>query len=433
MKNLLKIAEAFDKGKKQYESIMASDECCCFSVTESYSFDNNNSSIENVAGFGDNLEFMEYLIKKKSMAGKLRLIYIDPPFFTNSRYQASVRLYSENLGKSSLIKTGAYDDFQGRSLSEYLAMLTVRLFMIRELLSEDGALWIHLDWHSSHYVKLLLDSIFGTKNFINEVIWTYKSGGTSRRCFAKKHDTLFFYAKTPHYKFNPLKEKSYNRGLKPYRFKDVQEFKDDKGWYTNVNMKDVWNIDMVGRTSSERTGYATQKPEKLIERIVKSCSDEGDLCADFFSGSGSFGAVCGKLKRKWLMCDRGGIALSDQICRMYKEGQSFVVLKNQNDANIVGGMIRAAADDSSIHIAKYEFNEDISCSDMETVRRFYKDDSRSLIKCWSIDDDFDGITHKASRLYDVNDKTVQLNKTFKKGSISIVGYDVFGKEIRCLI
>ena len=126
--------------------------------------------------------------------------------------------------------------------------------MMRDLLSDTGCLWVHLDWHAVHYVKVILDQIFGEKNFINEIIWTYKSGGANKRNFARKHDTLLFYSKTDNYIFNPQTEKSYNRGLRPYRFKGVEEYEDETGWYTIVNMKDVWSIDMVGRTSSERTG-----------------------------------------------------------------------------------------------------------------------------------------------------------------------------------
>ena len=160
-------------------------------------------------------------------------------------------------------------------------MLCIRFYMMRDLLADEGCLWVHLDWHIVHYVKVLLDEIFGQKNFINEIIWNYKSGGSSKRHYARKHDTLLFYAKSPKYYFEAQKEKSYNRGYKPYRFKGVREYRDETGWYTMVNMKDVWQIDMVGRTSAERTGYATQKPEALLTRILESCTREGDIVCDF--------------------------------------------------------------------------------------------------------------------------------------------------------
>ena len=117
------------------------------------------------------------------------------------------------------------------------------------------------------------------------------------------------YSKTAKYKFFIQKEKSYNRGLKPYRFKGVEEFQDEVGWYTMVNMKDVWSIDMVGRTSAERTGYATQKPEKLMERIIECSTEEGDLVGDFFCGSGSLGVSAAKLGRRFVMADTGNLAI----------------------------------------------------------------------------------------------------------------------------
>ena len=115
-------------------------------------------------------------------------------------------------------------------MEEYLRMLTVRFFIMKELLAEDGCLWVHLDWHGVHSVKILLDEIFGgEKNFINEIIWNYKSGGVSKKYFARKHDTLLFYAKSQDYYFKAQQEKSYNRDFKPYRFKGVSEYK-DRNW-----------------------------------------------------------------------------------------------------------------------------------------------------------------------------------------------------------
>jgi adenine specific DNA methylase Mod len=212
-------------------------------------------------------------------------------------------------------------------MEEYLRMLAVRLFLMKELLSEDGCLWVHLDWHSVHYVKVLLDEIFGEKNFINEVIWNYKSGGVSKNYFARKHDTLLFYAKSPKYYFKAQQEKSYNRDFKPYRFKGVAEYRDEIGWYTMVNMKDVWQINMVGRTSAERTGYATQKPEQLIDRILESCTREGDLCADFFGGSGTLAAAADRMGRKWISCDIGDLSAINSHKRLVsasREGYRFL-------------------------------------------------------------------------------------------------------------
>ena len=250
----------------------------------------DNISEGSVLCFGDNADFMKYLLQKKDMAGKIAQIYIDPPFFSKATYEATVSVTNE-AGEETKVKKKAYQDIWDEGMEEYLKMLGVRLMLMKDLLSDNGTIWVHLDWHGVHYVKVLMDEIFGEKNFVNEIIWTYKSGGSSKSHFARKHDSILVYAKTKNYYLDIPKEKSYNRDLKPYRFKGVEEFKDDFGWYTLVNMKDVWPIDMVGRTSQERTGYATQKPEALIERILKAGSKEGDLVADFFAGSSTLAKV----------------------------------------------------------------------------------------------------------------------------------------------
>ena len=172
---------------------------------------------------GDNLDFMQYLIKEKGLEGKLQLIYVDPPFYSKASYDAVIKLKSDKVGEVPAIKPVAYDDVWKTGIREYLKMLSVRFFLMRDLLCEKGCFWVHLDWHVVHYVKLLLDEIFGEKNFVNEVVWTYKSGGTGKRNFSRKHDTLLFYGKSKDYFFHPLKEKSYNRGYKPYHFKGVEE------------------------------------------------------------------------------------------------------------------------------------------------------------------------------------------------------------------
>ena len=272
------------------------------------SIDKELSCDGNILAFGDNLDFMKYLIKKEDLAGKIQQIYIDPPFFSKANYDAWVKV-KEN-GEEKSVKKRAYTDIWEEGMEEYLKMLASRFMLMKDLLSDEGTIWVHLDWHGAHYVKIILDEIFGEKNFINEIIWTYKSGGSSKAHFARKHDTILVYSKTSKYYLDVPKEKSYNRGLKPYRFKGVEEFQDEVGWYTMVNMKDVWTIDMVGRTSKERTGYATQKPEALVERILASGSRENDIVADFFCGSGTLAAAAENLGRRWIICDESEIAIN---------------------------------------------------------------------------------------------------------------------------
>lgn len=286
---------------------------------------------KNILAMGDNLSFMSYLMEKKGLAGKIQMIYSDPPFFSRSKYTATVPVFSGEGGKTSLVKIPAYDDIWLHDMGEYLAMLTLRLRYMKDLLADEGLLWLHLDWHAVHYVKVMLDEIFGEDRLVNEIIWHYKSGGSSKRHFARKHDTILLYSKTDDYKLKPGKEKSYNREGKPYRFKGVEEFFDEGGWYTVVNQKDVWQMDMVGRTAKERTGYGTQKPMNLLRRIVESSTEPGDLCADFFCGSGTLAVAAEELNRKWICCDREKLAIAMSEKRILGGDYSFLV-----EAGIIG-------------------------------------------------------------------------------------------------
>ena len=228
--------------------------------------------LSNMVCRGDNKALMKTLIDEKQMAGSMQLIYIDPPFYSRTDYDAVVQAGREK------IKHPAYGDRWEEGMAQYLKMLSGRLRLMRDLLSETGLIWLHLDWHVVHYAKVIMDEIFGEENFVNEIIWTYKSGGSGKRHFSRKHDTLLVYSKTKKYAFYPLKEKSYNRQFKPYRFKGVKEYRDDAGWYTLVNMKDVWQIDMVGRTSSERTGYATRSRNSFWSEFSVLYQRRGSLC-----------------------------------------------------------------------------------------------------------------------------------------------------------
>ena len=254
----------------------------------------------NMIVFGDNLQFLKTVCEDRDpvirgkVKRKVRLIYIDPPFATQDEFQnrEGAKAYSDR-------KQGAH----------FLEFLRRRLILAREVLADDGSIYVHMDPKMSHYVRAILDEVFGKNSFVNEIIWSYKSGGASRRYFARKHDNILFYAKTPRYIFHPQEEKSYNRNYKPYNFKGVPEYQDEHGlWYTMVNMKDVWNIDMVGRSSGERIDYPTQKPEALLARIIEASTDPGDLVMDFFGGSGTTMAVAEKLGRRWITCDLGKLS-----------------------------------------------------------------------------------------------------------------------------
>jgi len=252
---------------------------------------------DNRLYLGDNLDAILHLMED-GMRGKIDLVYIDPPFFSGSDYKRRITV---GKGDEKLVfYNHAYGDIWEDGITGYLQMISIRLFLMRELLSDRGTIYVHVDGRSSHYMRLILDQVFGEERFLNEIIWSYKSGGAGRRSFSKKHDNILVYTRTKNYIFNPQREKSYNRGMKPYRFKNVSEYQDDLGWYTLVNMKDVWSLDMVGRTSSERVGYETQKPESLLRRIIMTSSDEGSIVADFFMGSGTTVKVAKDLGRGWI-------------------------------------------------------------------------------------------------------------------------------------
>ena len=291
---IVQIDNALLRAKGDYEEIVK--------ILGSFGDLDNPKQEGNLLYKGDNLS----LLTKLRGEEKFAMIYIDPPFFTGADKDANMNRDGD------LVRETAYKDSWG-TLEEYLHAMALRLMLMRDLMRDDGLFFLHVDWHAVHYMRLLMDEIFGEDRFINEIIWQYKSGGSSKSRFARKHDNILMYSKTAKYRFFIQKEKSYNRGFKPYRFKGVEEFQDDVGWYTMVNMKDVWSIDMVGRTSAERTGYATQKPEKLMERIIECSTQEGDLVADFFCGSGSLGVTASKLGRRFVMSDAGNLAI--EVCR----------------------------------------------------------------------------------------------------------------------
>lgn len=399
---------------------------------------------ENRLVYGENLTFMKHLADSIGMREKIKLIYVDPPFYSGSSYQASIKIESSSVKSIPAIKPLAYDDRWEHGLEDYLVMLCARLMMMRELLADHGSIWVHLDWHVVHYVKILMDQIFGEKNFINEIIWQYKSGGTSKNHFSRKHDTILFYGKSPKPDLHIPVEKSYNREYKPYRFKGVKEFKDELGWYTMVNMKDVWQIDMVGRTSGERTGYATQKPEALLRRILESCTQEGDICADFFCGAGTLAATAQKMNRKWIACDMGPLAIAATEKRLLKDKGSFSLLVQRGLDKKDTGVLDIAVEfpETSFEagnllrltLQKYEPRLDsilLEENCRNAVAQIVERDSLQLIDFWSVDFNFDGQVHRPSVNF-IKEKgmiqTVCEKIKADFGLISIRVCDVFGNS-----
>lgn len=389
---------------------------------------------------GDNLSVCKYYTEN-GFAGKIKMIYVDPPFFSKTDYKTEIKLDLGEGRSIPVVRQKAYKDSWEHGMEEYLTMLAARFFAFRELMSDDGSLWVHLDWHAVHYVKVLLDEIFGEQNFINEVVWNYKSGGVSRRRYSRKHDTLLFYAKTKNYYFKPQKEKSYNRGFKPYRFKGVKEYKDDTGWYTLVNMKDVWQIDMVGRTSAERTGYATQKPEALLSRIIESCTEEGDICADFFGGSGTMAAAAEKMGRRWISCDIGRLSTINSLKRMVGNKAGFEYMDGEPEPASEGIDVdvfieKVPASDMRhviLELKGYKFGAEaeipVSEKDLPMIKEVEKGDWLQLIDFISVDFDYDGMVFRPKVFTYKNGGNIdpRIEELVKNSSsIAVKAIDIFG-------
>jgi site-specific DNA-methyltransferase (adenine-specific)/adenine-specific DNA-methyltransferase len=262
--------------------------------------------------------------------GGLKLIYIDPPFDVGADFSMDIEIGEETFTKHpNILEEIAYRDTWGQGADSFLAMIYERLILMRDLLAEDGSIYVHCDWRVSGYIRLALDEVFRKDNFRNEIIWFYPRGGDADKQFNRKHDSIFWYSKQDgKWIFN------WESVLIPYTPEQLERFKekDEKGkFYWNVNPRgervktylrkagigeyDVWNIG-INASELKSIGYPTSKPPRLIERIIKASSNEGDLVADFFCGSGTTAAVAEKLGRKWIATDLGKFAMHTTRKRM---------------------------------------------------------------------------------------------------------------------
>ena len=275
--------------------------------------------------WGDNLQVMSHMLRE--YRGKIDLIYIDPPFDSKADYKKKIKL----KGKEVFNDNNSFEEKQYGDIwtnDEYLQFMYERLIILKELLSDNGTIYIHCDWHKSLYLRCILDEVFGNENMKNEIIWHYeKWTAPSGDSFQKNHDTIFMYVKGKN-KFNTLKEITDNlknkyeagyligggygaNGLVVYdkenkKVKDMIASGKYQVHYADMEGKpisDVWDIPFINPQAKERTGYPTQKPESLIERIIKASSNPGDIVFDCFMGSGTTQAVAMKLGRKFIGAD----------------------------------------------------------------------------------------------------------------------------------
>lgn len=276
--------------------------------------------------YGDNLLTMQALLAGDpqtglpSLRGKVDLIYIDPPFDSKADYRTPITLPNASFSqKPTVIEQFAYADTWEDGTISYLKMLYPRLMIMKELLSERGSIFVHIDWHVGAYVKTLLDDIFGKENFRNEITWYYPNSGLKARSkkFHQVTDTIFYYVKsidnfTFHHIFKKRKDgqsKQAKRKFNPIT-KKADMVRDENGKIVyqitdEVLENSLWEVASLSNNPVESVGYATQKPEALLERIIKASSNEGDLVCDFFGGSGTTAAVAEKLGRRWITCDIG--------------------------------------------------------------------------------------------------------------------------------
>ncbi|MDP6576445.1 MAG: site-specific DNA-methyltransferase [Dehalococcoidales bacterium] len=293
----------------------------------------------NALYYGDNLDILKGYVKNESVD----LIYLDPPFNSKQNYNVlfaeqdevcaaaqikafgdtwswdtdSARSYREIVVMGGTVSQvmQAFHTFLGENnMLAYLSMMAPRLTELRRVLKPTGSIYLHCDPTASHYLKLLMDAVFGAGNFRNEIVWCYKSGGASKYHFAKKHDIIFRYTKINKFAFNYEKEKSYGETGGGQGGK-VQYYKDENGTYSYAGIKDWWTISMLSTTHSERLGYPTQKPEALMERIITASSNDGDVILDPFCGCGTTIAVAERLKmkghpRNWIGIDNTHLAIA---------------------------------------------------------------------------------------------------------------------------
>lgn len=283
---------------------------------------NDVKEIENKIYCGDNLEKMQELYN--NYGEFVDLIYLDPPFLSGKNYELIWKDEDDKLVKSGIVafrdttstfttpEEKAYKERDDAGIYKYLDWMIYRLELMKKILKPTGSIYLHCDWHASHYLKIEMDKIFGYNNFRNEIVWSYEGGGRSKENnFARKHDILLFYSKTKEWIFNM------SDVLLPHTEAQLSRYNIEKNGKRYANMKgkirelgegkipsDTWvDIPPLSCNEKERLGYPTQKPEALLERIIKASSNKGDLVLDPFCGCGTSVAVAKRLGRKFIVID----------------------------------------------------------------------------------------------------------------------------------
>ncbi len=304
-------------------------------VIHTPTYDELKDNWQNLLFHGDNKDVLATLLEL-GFRGKIDLIYIDPPFKSGADYVRKVELRGlKNLGRieedeASVLQQTMYFDIWNNDT--YLQFMYERLMLLKELLSETGSIYVHLDWHVGHYVKIIMDEVFGQENFRNEIVWNKGFRGTeSKNIYQHAHDIILWYSKGENYVWNHIGQ--------PYRDEDMKRYNkiDEEGrryalikrkrtdgtiYYGKTYPKEegkriddvISHVAIMASTSGERTGFETQKPEELLDIFIKASSNPGDIVLDCFIGSGTTAAVAQKLGRRWIGCDinKGAVQLTSK-------------------------------------------------------------------------------------------------------------------------
>jgi adenine-specific DNA-methyltransferase len=333
------------------------------------------SDWKNLLLHGDCLEIIGNY--RDLLQEQVRLIYIDPPFLSGTEYTIKTRSGGDSQEADMLHEQKTYSDRWEGGIQEYLEFMRIRLEAMKPLLRDDGSLWVHLDWHVSHYVKVILDELFGYSNFINEIVWKRTNSPKAQsRGFGSQHDVILVFAHdATKFRTQQICRAHNEKSRRPYSYKDkkgrfrlieieaqgIQRtegrkqfewrgrtapylyrsetldewwnsgliYKSKNGRYTKkqyltdvpgVPISDLWiDIHPVQGASKEYTGFLTQKPEALLERIIEAATEQGDIVADFFVGSGTTIVAAERMKRRWFACDSSEAALGiakERLCQI---------------------------------------------------------------------------------------------------------------------
>lgn len=343
------------------------------------SYGEEQSGWINKIFWGDNLQVMSHLLRE--FRGEIDLIYIDPPFDSKADYKKKIDV--KNVGKtesdSSSFEEKQYGDIWTND--EYLQFMYERLTILRELLSDTGCIYLHCDWHKSHHLRMLMDEVFGSNRFVNEVIWHYSGAGTPKGCWAKRHDNLFLYSKTSKYTFNADEVRTEYAAATVERFSHAinnvrnginfgSQSLNPLGKYP----EDVLDVSIEAPSASIRTGYPTQKPEALLEKLIKASSNPGDIVFDCFMGSGTTQAIAMKLGRRFIGADINLGAIQTTTKRLLSVASELESAQKPVTCETIKSQLSMVVEEPAPYLAAASAGKDteLNAEDRSKVINFFK-------------------------------------------------------------